>query len=48
MVNDKQVRSQNAEKVTRIKLRLLDQAVVLFNCALFKIGTSPRVANSFL
>ena len=30
-----QWRSQNVEKVTHIKGRLMDQAVVLFNCALF-------------
>ena len=30
--------SQNAEKVTHIKGRLLDQAVVLFNCVLFQNG----------
>ena len=51
----KQWRSQNAEKVTHIKWRLLDQAVVLFNCVPFQIGTSlkgknllPKGANSFL
>ena len=27
-----QLRSQNAEKATHIKGRLLDQAVILFNC----------------
>ena len=48
--------SQNAEKVTLIKWRLLDQAMILFNCiSLFEMGTSfkgknlhPEEANSFL
>ena len=31
-----QWRSQNAEKVTHIKVRLLDQAVILFNCVPFQ------------
>ena len=31
-------RSQNAEKVTHIKRRLLDQAMVLFNCVPFENG----------
>ena len=31
-----QLRSQNAEKVTHIKVRLLDQAVILFNCVPFQ------------
>ena len=34
----KSVRSQNAEKVTHIKGRLLGQAVILFNCAPFQNG----------
>ena len=33
-----QWRSQNAEKVTHIKGRLLDQAVILFNCIPFQNG----------
>ena len=33
-----QLRSQNAEKVTHIKGRLRDQAVILFNCAHFHNG----------
>ena len=33
-----QWRSQNAEKVTHIKERLLDQEVVLFNCVPFQNG----------
>ena len=33
-----QVRSQNAEKVTHIKGKLLDQAVILLICILFQIG----------
>ena len=32
-------RSQNAEKVMHIKGRLLDLAVILFHCVLFKMGT---------
>ena len=50
-----QWRSLNAEKVTHIKGRLLDKAVILFNCVPFKMGTSlkgknllPEEANSFL
>ena len=50
-----QWRSQNAEKVTHVKERLLDEAVILFNCVLFEMGTSlkgknllPKGANSFL
>ena len=31
--------SQNAKKVTHIKERLPDQAVLLFNCFLFQNGT---------
>ena len=48
-----QRRSQNAEKVTHIKERLLDQAINLFNCIPFEMGTSlngknllPEGANS--
>ena len=47
--------SQNAEKVWHIKGRLFDQAMILFNCVPFQIGTSikgknllPGGANSFL
>ena len=50
-----QQRSQNAEKVTHIKERLLDQAMILFNRVPFQMGTSlkgknllPEGANSFL
>ena len=51
-----QWRSQNAEKVTHIKGRLLDQAVVLFNCSPFSKWKllvkerefTPSGANSFL
>ena len=46
--------SQNAEKVTHIKGRLLDQAMILSNCIPFQMGTSlkgknllPEGANSF-
>ena len=45
----------NAEKVRYIKRRLLDQAMILFNCVSFQIGTSlkgnnllPEEANFFL
>ena len=34
--------SQNAEKVTHIKGRLLDQAMILFNCFPFQNGNSLR------
>ena len=50
-----QRRSQNAEKATHIRWRPLDQAMILFNCAPFQMGTSlkgknllPEGANSFL
>ena len=55
-----QRRSQSAEKVMHIKGRLLDQAMILFNCVPFQMGTSlkgknlkgknllPEGANSFL
>ena len=50
-----QRRSQNAEKVTHIKGGLLDQAMFIFSCAPFQMGTSfkgknllPEGANSFL
>ena len=51
-----QWRSQNAEKVTHIKGRLLEQTVILFNCVhFFQMGISlkgknlpPVGANSFL
>ena len=35
---ERQCCSQNAEKVTHIKGRLLDQAVILFNCIPFPNG----------
>ena len=41
-----QWRSQNAEKIPHIKGRLLDQVMFLFNCALFKMGTSLKGKNS--
>ena len=57
-VHSEQWRSQNAKKVTHIKGRLLDKAVVLFKltiASLFKMRTSfkgknllPEGANSFL
>ena len=50
-----QRRNKNAEKVTHIKGRLLDQAMILFSCVPFQMGTSlkgknllPEGANSFL
>ena len=33
-----QLRNQSAEKVTHVKERLLDQAVLLFNCIPFLLG----------
>ena len=55
MVKILQWRSQNAEIVTHIEGRLLDQAVIHFNCIPFKMGTSlkgknlpPEGANCFL
>ena len=38
--------SQNAEKVTHIKGRLLNQAMILFNCVPFQMGTSLKGKNS--
>ena len=50
-----QWRSKNAEKVMHTKGRLLDPSLILFNCTLFKMGTSlkgknllPEGANPFL
>ena len=40
-----QRRSQNAEKITHIKGRLLDQAMILFNCVPFQMGTSLKGKN---
>ena len=37
--------SQNAEKVTHIKGRLLEQPVIIFNCIPFQIGTSLKGKN---
>ena len=37
--------SQNTEKVTHIKGRLLEQAVIPFNCAPFQNGTSLKGKN---
>ena len=42
MVYYKQWRSQNAEKVTQIKGRLLEQAVILFNCVPFHMVISLK------
>ena len=36
LINIQRCRSQNAEKVTHIKGRVLDQAMVLFNCVPFQ------------
>ena len=46
--NAKQWRSLNAKKVTQIRGRLLDQAVILFNCVPFQNGNFSEGANSFL
>ena len=35
----------NVEKLTHIKGRLLDQAVILFNCIPFQMGTSLKEKN---
>ena len=43
-----QWRSQNAEKVTHIKGRLLDQAVILFNCVPFQNGNYLKGKNLLL
>ena len=40
-----QQRSQNAEKNTHIIGRLLDQAMILFNCVPFQIGTFLKRKN---
>ena len=40
-----QQRSQNPEKVTHIKGRLLDQTRNVFNCILFQMGTSLKGKN---
>ena len=37
--------SQNAENVTRIKGRLLEQAVIIFNCIPFERRTSLKGKN---
>ena len=37
-----QWRSQNAEKIAHIKGRLLDQAVVFFNCVPFQMRNSLK------
>ena len=54
-INQLQWRIQNAKKDTHIKARLLDQAMILFKCVHFQMGTSlkgknllPEGANSFL
>ena len=41
----KQWCSPNAEKATHIKGRPLDQAVILFNCIPFQMGTSFKGKN---
>ena len=55
MTDPLQWRRKIAEKITHIKERLLNQAVILFNCLPFQIGTSlsgknllPKGATSFL
>ena len=42
-----QWRSQDAEKVTHIKGRLLDQAAILFNCVPFQGKFAPRESKFF-
>ena len=53
-LNKCQWRSQNAEKITHIKVRLLYQVLILYNDVPFQIGTSlkrknwlPKGSNSF-
>ena len=41
-------RCQNAENITHIKERQLDQAMLLFNCVPFQMGTSLKGNNSFV
>ena len=55
MCQQLQWHSKSTEKVTHIKGRSLDQAMILFNCVPFQIRTSlkrkillPKGANSFL
>ena len=55
MVHRNQWHSQNAKKDTHIEGRLLDQLVIIFNCAFFKMETyfkgknlPPEGVNSFL
>ena len=43
-----QWRSQNAEKVTHLKERLLDQAMILFNGVPFQMRTSLKGNNLLL
>ena len=45
LIHLSQRRNQNAEKVTHIKGRQLDQAMILFNCAPFQMGTSLKEKN---
>ena len=47
-VQDISWRSQNVEKVMHIKGRLLDQAMILFNCFPFQMGTSLTGKNLLL
>ena len=47
-VQDISWRSQNSEKVTHIKERLPDQAMILFNCVPFQMGTSLKGKNLLL
>ena len=44
-LSDDQQRSKNTEKVTHNKGRLLDQAVILFNCVPFQMGTALKGKN---
>ena len=45
MIDTRQWRSQNAENVTHIKGKLLDQAVILFILSLYKMETSLKGKN---
>ena len=42
MYHVNQWRSQKAEKSMHIKGRLLDRAMILYNCIPFQMGTSQR------
>ena len=46
--SSQQWRSQNAEEVTHIKGKLLDQAKILFNCIPLQKNLLPEGMSSFL